>query len=146
MSAFSPSEWHKRVRCVGFKLFQWHARKQSVQYHAGIKKKMAASCMLQRQYIESKGVAGQPGVHSDENHLWQILQHDEVEEIRHLLGRSAFICKQWGGIGCATKEEAHRIWHPLSLLPASQHFTSCPLKAARGINLISRLNIVITSD
>lgn len=64
MSTLFPSEWHKKkksVRSVGLKLLKWHAEKQSVQHHAG-RKKMSVSCMLQSQYIESRGAMGKPGV------------------------------------------------------------------------------------
>lgn len=63
MSTLFPSEWQKKsVRSVGLKLLKWHAEKQSVQHHAG-RKKMSVSCMLQSQYIESRGAMGKPGVH-----------------------------------------------------------------------------------
>lgn len=59
---------------------------------------MSASCMLQSQYIESRGAMGKPGVHlelkttSDKN--FSIIRWTGI---LRLLGR-AFICKQWGRI------------------------------------------------
>ncbi len=108
---FFPSEWQKSVRSVGFKPLKWHAEKQSVQYHAGIKK-MSASCMLQSQYIESRGAMGKPGVHLEmkttSDKYCSIIRWKGIVRLQW----RAFICKQWARIGWVTKEEAHWIWHP----------------------------------
>lgn len=51
----------------------------------------------------------------------------------------------WGGVGACPGRHSLDLT-PLGLLPASQHFSSCPVKAAGEAILISRLNILITSD
>lgn len=81
---------------------------------------MSASCMLQIQYIESGGGGASTSA-----------------------GRGKRVVE--GGVGACPRRHSLDLT-PLGLLPASQHFSSCPVKAAGEAILISRLNILITSD
>lgn len=98
------------------------------------------------QYIESRGAMGKPGS------IWRwkppLTQYCSNTRWKGtvLLLRQAVTFKQRGKDWLSSKGRSSLNLTPLSLLPASQHFSSCPLIAARGLNLISWLNIVITSD